>query len=332
MSAARSSSRRLQWGAVDPETTRAAAPRGRSGSTGARPPRARAGVAALLVGLVGLVALGGCAEDPSALDQVRVVGEPGEAPTLEYPQPLAVSAPDATLVWEGDGPELTEGRAVLVDYYAEQASDGALVVETHSSEPRPFLLTAEDLGPDIYEALRGRTVGSRVLHVVPADATADSPTVTVFDILPTRAQGEAVQPRDGLPVVTLADDGAPRMTIPEGVEPPADLVVQPLIRGTGPQVAPGQVILVQFTGVTWSDGEVFDTSWAPGEVPVAFPIGVGSVVAGWDQGLVEQPVGSQVLLVVPPSRGYGGTGTELADETLVFVVDILAARGGPAPQ
>ena len=111
--------------------------------------------------------------------------------------------------------------------------------------------------------------------------------------------------------------------------PPEDLVVQPLLRGSGPQVQPGQVIIVQYQGVAWSDGTVFDSSWEPGELPTPFPIGVNSVLPGWDLGLVEQTVGSQVLLVVPPSLGFGAGDTELADETLVFVVDILAARGGP---
>ena len=114
--------------------------------------------------------------------------------------------------------------------------------------------------------------------------------------------------------------------------PPTELVVQPLQRGDGPQVAVGQVITVQYVGVSWSDGTVFDSSWASGELPDSFPIGVQSVIAGWDSGLVEQPVGSQVLLVVPPQMAYGGTEDELAAETLVFVVDILSAVGGPATE
>ena len=58
-------------------------------------------------------------------------------------------------------------------------------------------------------------------------------------------------------------------------------------------------------------------------------IGKGSVIAGWDEGLVGQTVGSQVLLVVPPDKGYGAAGNTDAGikgtDTLVFVVDILDA-------
>jgi peptidylprolyl isomerase len=221
---------------------------------------------------------------------------------------------------------VVDGEPILIDYYAEAADDGSLVNETYSGDPRSYLLNPESLGLDIYRALSGHTVGSRILQLVPAREAQTTATVAVFDILPTRAVGDAVAPAEGLPQVELAGNGAPSITIPDS-PPPTDLVVQPLIRGLGEQVAPGQVVTVQYTGVTWSDGEVFDSSWASGRLPVPFPIGVGSVIEGWDSGLVEQTVGSQVLLIVPPYLGWGGTESELADETLVFVVDILAARG-----
>ncbi len=56
---------------------------------------------------------------------------------------------------------------------------------------------------------------------------------------------------------------------------------------------------------------------------------MGTVVKGWDDGLVGQTVGSRVLLAIPPELGYGKTGNEDAGisgtDTLYFVVDILAA-------
>ncbi len=278
--------------------------------------------------LVGIVPLAACTPDPQEAPEVTVTGEPGEMPELEYEMPLTVEEPVVELVWEGTGPEVAEGQPVLVDYYAETGADGTVVGETFSGEPKAYLLTAEALGVDIFEALRGQHVGTRVLHLVPPAEGQQAPTVAVFDLLPTRADGEPVEPREGIPTVELDERGAPTITVP-AAEPPTELVVQPLLRGAGPQVEPGQVITVQYTGVRWSDGSEFDSSWGPGKLPAPFPIGVGSVIEGWDVGLVEQTVGSQVLLVVPPSQGYGGTDNELAAETLVFVVDILAASGGP---
>lgn len=280
------------------------------------------------VALVLVAALSACTADPEPTGEVTVQGEAGNAPDLVYDVPLVVTEPRVEVLAEGDGPELVDGEPVLVDYYAEDGSDGTVVGETYSSEPKPYVLSAEALGAAIHDALRGRTVGSRILHLVPPEGDRAGPTVAVYDILPTRASGEPVEPREGLPGVALAENGEPEISVPEEA-PPEDLVVQPLLRGSGPQVQPGQVIIVQYKGVTWSEGTVFDSSWDPGELPTPFPIGVNSVLPGWDLGLVEQTVGSQVLLVVPPQLGFGAGDTELADETLVFVVDILAARGGP---
>ncbi|MEK8228164.1 FKBP-type peptidyl-prolyl cis-trans isomerase [Oerskovia sp. M15] len=83
-----------------------------------------------------------------------------------------------------------------------------------------------------------------------------------------------------------------------------------------------QTIIAHYAGYKL-DGEQFEASWDAG-TPATFPL--TGVIAGWTQGLAGQTVGSQVLLVIPPSLGYGASeGHELQNETLVFVVDILAA-------
>ena len=113
--------------------------------------------------------------------------------------------------------------------------------------------------------------------------------------------------------------------MPAGTAPTA-LVIQPLITGTGATVQTGQTISVHYTGAIWASGEVFDSSWTRAS-PATFAIGTGKVIDGWDQGLVGQTVGSQVLLVIPPDQGYGSEGNPDAGiagtDTIVFVVDIL---------
>ena len=93
-------------------------------------------------------------------------------------------------------------------------------------------------------------------------------------------------------------------------------------------MARGQRITVQYLGVIWPGGKQFDSSWGR-TTPATFTIGAGRVIAGWDLGLVGQPVGSQMLLVIPPDDGYGAEGKPDAGitgtDTLVFVVDILDA-------
>lgn len=89
--------------------------------------------------------------------------------------------------------------------------------------------------------------------------------------------------------------------------------------------------MVQFTGWAWTSGEEFDSTWASGGLPLSFSL---QDVPAWQEGLVDQPVGSRVMLIVPPSYALGVTQSEeLSGQTVVFVVDILNARtpGGTAP-
>ncbi|WP_448060534.1 FKBP-type peptidyl-prolyl cis-trans isomerase [Cellulomonas hominis] len=270
--------------------------------------------------------LGACSDPQPTAPDVMVSGAAGAAPTITYRTPLSVTDTVTEVIWPGTGPELAEGEPVLVDFWLENATDASVVKESYTSIPTPRVLSEEDLGRDLYKALSGQRVGARVLQISPApgEGSADYPTVTVLDVLPTRAEGEAVPPREGLPAVTLAGDGAPSIAASEAA-PPTDLVVQPLLRSTGAQVAEGDVITVQYTGFAWTTGTPFDSTWTSG-TPVSFPL---DSVPAWSEALVEQTVGSQVMIVVPPTYSLEATQSEeLTGQTLVFVVDILAT--GPA--
>jgi peptidylprolyl isomerase len=128
----------------------------------------------------------------------------------------------------------------------------------------------------------------------------------------------------------------PEITVPDG-EPPSQLVVEVLSEGDGGTVEAGEFLVANYLGQTWQPGDeganVFDNSFDRGN-PAGFPIGEGSVIKGWDEGLVGQKAGSRVLLVVPPDQAYGDTPPEgssiEAGDTLVFVVDIVDSFGDDA--
>ena len=130
-----------------------------------------------------------------------------------------------------------------------------------------------------------------------------------------------------LPTVTGEFGENPELTFPEG-EAPRGLHVAELHAGSGRAVQAGQEIEVHYHGQVWG-GEVFDSSFRRG-APTSFPIGVGMVIQGWDQGLVGKNVGSRLVLSIPPEKGYGRNGNPLAGikgtDTLVFVVDILGVK------
>lgn len=86
-----------------------------------------------------------------------------------------------------------------------------------------------------------------------------------------------------MPQVKDNGKAAPTITIPPGEAAPTQLQTSMLITGDGKPVQSGQTLLVQYTGVLWSNGQQFDSSWTHGGAQ-ALQVGNGSVIAGWDQG------------------------------------------------
>ncbi|RSS52606.1 FKBP-type peptidyl-prolyl cis-trans isomerase [Streptomyces sp. WAC01280] len=116
----------------------------------------------------------------------------------------------------------------------------------------------------------------------------------------------------------------PEVDFPGG-EPPEDLKIRDLWEGDGAEAKAGATVSVHYVGVAFSTGEEFDSSWNRGE-PLQFKLGVGKVIAGWDQGLQGMKVGGRRELIIPAHLAYGdrGAGAKIAPgETLIFVCDLV---------
>ena len=126
----------------------------------------------------------------------------------------------------------------------------------------------------------------------------------------------------GLPAVTGAAGVAPTIAAPTGT-PPTTLETKDIIVGTGTPVLATSTLTVQYTLMSWSNGKIVESSWSGGK-PATFPL--ANVIAGWQQGLPGAKVGGRRLLVIPAALGYGpnGSGPIGPNETLIFVVDIIA--------
>lgn len=288
-----------------------------------------------------------------------VSGKPGEQPEIEIDTEAAVAEETVVEVLaEGEGAEVAEGDYLRMDVVAttvEQESELVNTWRTTEGEPtqqsedgaKPQVIAQANVESSLPQAVTKPLIGQQVGSRVQVEGRAgellgeaaqqvglaeEDGVVWVFDIVAAASvdpagsvAGEQAETEDGLPAVEMADEG-PQITVPEGEDPPAELQEQLLVEGDGPEVADGQALVVQYTGVTWAEGEVFDSSWER-ESASAFQIGTGSVVPGWDQGLVGKHVGDRVLLVIPPDMAYGDqeNGGIPAGSTLVFVVDIIGA-------
>ena len=118
----------------------------------------------------------------------------------------------------------------------------------------------------------------------------------------------------------------PEIDFPEGPAP-TELEIVDLWEGDGPVATAGDTVSVHYVGVAYSTGEEFDASWYRG-TPLQFQLGVGQVIAGWDQGVQGMKVGGRRRLTIPAHLAYGdrgaGGGTLAPGETLIFVCDLVA--------
>ena len=96
--------------------------------------------------------------------------------------------------------------------------------------------------------------------------------------------------------------------------------------GIGESPSPGRIVRVHYTG-RLENGTKFDSSVDRGQ-PFEFPIGVGAVIKGWDEGVMTMKVGGKRKLIVPPDLGYGadGVGPIPPNSTLIFEVELLGVR------
>ncbi|AXI80623.1 FKBP-type peptidyl-prolyl cis-trans isomerase [Peterkaempfera bronchialis] len=275
----------------------------------------------------------------------KVSGAVGTKARIEVPKEQADGTFVVKTLTEGDGPVVKKNDWVTVDYTAKDWTTGKDIPSSYDkgAKPQLFQAGAGELIAALDSSVAGRKVGSRVLVVAPPEAAfreqgnsqlgvgAKDTLVFAVDIVratdPTAiVSGTPTDAPADLPQVKDNGKKAAEITVPKGVAAPKALKSAVLIKGKGPKVESGQKVVVQYTGLLYSNGKKFDSSLDRGSA-FSFVTGGGQVIEGWDKGLVGQTVGSRVELVIPPSLGYKdqAQGSIPANSTLVFVVDILDA-------
>lgn len=304
-----------------------------------------------------LLLLAGCSSGKKA-----AAPAPGETIGVRPVITVPAGQPDGKLGVKvkiaGDGPKVTDGSVLVLQFAAKLWRDGSDLGSSYDKQQQPVVQVEGDnqgkyqMLEGWVQGLKGQSAGSRVELTVPpalgfgAQGTTDGKVtikgtdtlifdVDIIGVFPSLQAdipgGKGVLDDPTLPAVsTDVGTSDPKVTIPAGKQPPAGPVYKPVIVGKGKKVAAGDTVAVQYEGLIWRTGKIFDSSFSHSKQLFPTQIGVGSVVPGWDEGLIGQTVGSRVLLVVPPDKGYGPNGKPAAGiqgtDTMVFVVDILDAR------
>ena len=305
-------------------------------------------VATTLLVTVGLVAsLAACSSTPtpdsatgdcavttsgSASDSVKVTGDFGSVPKIDFDFPIDPKSTERTVTIEGDGDVVKTGDTVNVQYTIINGTTGEDVASTdYTDETQQAFPIDDTFIPGIVSTLECSTIGSRVVGVIPASdafgetgqsdlgvAAGDSivfvADIVSIDVLPTpKAWTENV------PEVTFDDAGLPTVTLPDTAAP-SDLQLAVLTEGDGPEVAEGESVVMNYQGTSWDTKEVFDQSY--GGEPAT--LSTSGVIKGFAAAIVGQKVGSTVLVVIPPELAYGTdpAAAQLGGQTLVFLIEI----------
>jgi peptidylprolyl isomerase len=302
---------------------------------------------ALLLGAT-LVACGDDSGDDSSsssasgLDGLTVEGEVGKQPEVTFDGEVKADDVETEVVSEGDGDEVETGDSVLTHIWIGNGYQQEKAFSTYDAET-PQLFSVDDKLSEFFIAgLEGQRIGSRVAVAASAEA-AFGPTgnsqlgignkdsvVAVIDLLsevPDGPEGKAQDAPSWAPGLQGDEEAPTGLDFAGTPKPDGSLESSYLIEGEGEKVQKGQTIVVDYLGQVYGGKKPFDESYSA--QPTSFQIGVGGVVKGWDETLVGVPVGSRVIMAIPPELGYGEQGNPQAGikgtDTLYFVVDVLAA-------
>ncbi|WP_353807767.1 FKBP-type peptidyl-prolyl cis-trans isomerase [Agromyces sp. SYSU T00194] len=280
---------------------------------------------------------GACLEVASGAesDSVEVSGDFGVEPTATFDVPLEADDLQRTVVTEGDGDATEAGDAVTAQISVFSGTTGDLAF----SQEATLTVADETIFPAFLAGIDCLPVGTRTVTIAPAaelfgdEGNADigiagGETVVIVSDLVDRIEPAVPQDwTEDVPDVTFDDAGLPTVTLPD-TDPSDDLLVAVLEEGDGAEVAGGDTVTVQYQGISWDTGEIFDQSY--GGDPISFS--TAGVIEGFGAALVGQTVGTQLIVSIPPRYAYGeeGAGQELSGQTLVFLIEIedTAAAAG----
>ena len=242
-----------------------------------------------------------------------------------------------------------EGMRVEITYTG-MLEDGTIFDSNVSDDREPLAFTIGDglMIPGFEKGVVGMSVGeTKEIHMGPEDAYGEwnERALQQFPIekMPedTEVGTQLQTAQGGRAVVTKIEDDMVTVDLNHPLagkdlsftiellscRPAPELVVETLEAGDGKTYPKaGDKLSMHYTGTLAADGSKFDSSVDRGQ-PFIFTIGVGQVIQGWDQGVIQMSLGEKALLHIPSALGYGSRGAGSAippNADLKFEVELLA--------
>ncbi|MFT3875146.1 MAG: FKBP-type peptidyl-prolyl cis-trans isomerase [Propioniciclava sp.] len=270
----------------------------------------------------------------NSIDGITVQGALGSVPQVSIPTPFAIDETRTRTISEGKGEGALAEGIVEVNYVGINARTGQ-TFDSSWEKGEPALMSLQQVVPGFTKGLTGAKPGERRLVVMPGVDGYDSnggrteagievgdTLVFVVDMVSVQTaapSGVAQQP--SLPVTVGEADGKPTVTIPTGEQPPSELVIAPLIVGEQRKVGENDIVITHFRSWSWNSGQQIEDNFGDLRTgPIA------DALDGFKRAVIGQPIGSRVLVIVPPAYGYERASQKpaiAAGDTVVFVIDIL---------
>ncbi|MBR4399949.1 MAG: FKBP-type peptidyl-prolyl cis-trans isomerase [Aeriscardovia sp.] len=311
-----------------------------------RPKAAKLALSALAAaGMCAALAACGNASSSSSsplpkLEGVSATGKSGQEPEVHFKTPMTISQKSYSVLIPGTGAQLKEGETVCYQYVVYNARTGSKIDSTWKQAPSCSLTLNNSLDSDFEQAIASQKIGASIAFGTPGTQESSSASgaansgdayisvMTLMSVLKTlpKAEGAKVEniPSDLPKVTSNPSTGEPSLDF-NNYKSDGKFVAQTIIKGSGPVVPSSGSVVVKYSGWVLSSKKQFQSTWSEGNTTASFSL--SNTIEGFQKGLAGQTVGSQVLLIIPPSMGYGSTAQSgiPANSTLVFVVDILGS-------
>lgn len=227
---------------------------------------------------------------------------------------------------EGSGNSPQPGELVSV-HYTGSLEDGTIFDSSiKRGQPIQFIIGHGQVIPGWDEGISLLKVGGKGVLAIPSDLAYGEqgaggvipPNATLYFEVELVGIDPAPPPPPDAPTKV---DEADYTTTDSGLK------YYDFEEGSGESPKPGSMVTVHYTG--WlEDGTMFDSSLLRAQ-PFAFPVGIGQVIPGWDEGVASMKVGGKRQLVIPADLAYGekGAGGVIPpNATLIFEVELLGIQ------
>lgn len=252
--------------------------------------------------------------DDPAEAKIEVLGAIGAQPVLTISDPIPLQDSSTEVLVKGTGKVIEANDMVAIRLTVFSGLNGKLLSNGGDESVLVGDLSPKIFGNVLYDAVLGSKEGSRLLLKQPVEQEgASTMEIGVIDLIPTSLSGEMTPPPPESGLSVSEDQGLVKPAVLQDFS--GEFQAYPLITGGGARVSAGQTVLVKYQEFSYSNPPaVLKDHW---HEPVKLSLD-SNVQQGVARGLLDQKIGSRMLLEVPPAEGSGNQAT-------ILVVDILAA-------